>query len=894
MPAPAGPPPLKSSGQLHLHSVRNWLRMLQLFLKQLDAFGGMSTMMDQLTFASDVGSPKTTEASTPKTSTTQVPAASTTPAAPAAVVHTQQAPEVVSTAPVATSASGHATAPVAVVPPQKSISNPSAPDNVNPVATPVPDSTAALPTATTHPAVRTVTRSTSMDRKQTAVRRQDSNSDQPSALSDTENEIIARTLLDVHNRSASSSVDMEADDHHRHRCQHHLAASQRDDHRDRHHRHKHDKRDRDERRRDDRSRDRDDRKHDRHRDDRSREGRDRGDRSRSDDRGRDERRRRDRSREDRSREDRSREDRSREDRSRDDRDTYDRDDRRRDDRKRDKRRHDRHGRDDREDRDARDDRKRDYDRRGEDETPSRDGKRRDDRSSEKRRDDSHSRDDRRQVERREEDRGREDDHHERAQVKVQDDSRSREDRRRDERDAGNQRSDESHSRDENKSSAEVKNSDAGRDKGERHDAGHGKSQSDDTDRQKGESDDAQSGRGERDDAERGERESDDPIRHKAESTDSESDGSDGVDSGRVNDERDDAENSTTCSAEPNVENEESFAKKDTRFESEKKHGFSIQRMVEQRRGSCPSYLDEAGHSDAEPSGKGTGDSKERSANKTNRYMFTHRPRIVIDLEQNRSLTDTTQLFSQSFDDKLLGVHPGAPTGHQPAVKGNNKPTNRMGRRTNVISPMETKTKSQDQPPVRLCDQPAVIENNMYNSGRNHNGKLRADQSLVHESENESVVSDASSNSSVHETLFTAVTVPHKRAPSKMISSSSCGESDAPIYHISGNMKSSKDSAGKGNRKESRSSNGSQPPAGNLNRLPSLSANGKSSRHPAKSVDKGDPDGKHGKVRPLTSTNTRINQAKANHFKAPREQVSVIAWEDNEDPEEDDRPEEAQD
>ena len=704
--------------------------------------------------------------------------------------------------------------------------------------------------------------------------------------------------MDVHNRSASSSVDMEADDHHRHRCQHHLAASQRDDHRDRHHRHKHDKRDRDERRRDDRSRDRDDRKHDRHRDDRSREGRDRGDRSRSDDRGRDERRRRDRSREDRSREDRSREDRSREDRSRedrsrDDRDTYDRDDRRRDDRKRDKRKHDRHGRDDREDRDVRDDRKRDYDRRGEDETPSRDGKRRDDRSSEKRRDDSHSRDDRRQVERREEDRGREDDHHERAQVKVHDDSRSREDRRRDERDAGNQRSDESHSRDENKSSAEVKNSDAGRDKGERHDAGHGKSQSEDTDRQKGESDDAQSGRGERDDAERGERESDDPVRHKAESTDSESDGSDGVDSGRVNDERDDAENSTTCSAEPNVENEESFAKKDTRFESEKKHGFSIQRMVEQRRGSCPSYLDEAGHSDAEPSGKGTGDSKERSANKTNRYMFTHRPRIVIDLEQNRSLTDTTQLFSQSFDDKLLGVHPGAPTGHQPAVKGNNKPTNRMGRRTNVISPMETKTESQDQPPVRLCDQPAVIENNMYNSGRNHNGKLRADQSLVHESENESVVSDASSNSSVHETLFTAVTVPHKRAPSKMISSSSC-ESDAPIYHISGNMKSSKDSAGKGNRKESRSSNGSQPPAGNLNRLPSLSANGKSSRHPAKSVDKGDPDGKHGKVRPLTSTNTRINQAKANHFKAPREQVSVIAWEDNEDPEEDDRPEEAQD
>ncbi len=68
----------------------------------------------------------------------------------------------------------------------------------------------------------------------------------------------------------------------------------------------------------------------------------------------------------------------------------------------------------------------------------------------------------------------------------------------------------------------------------------------------------------------------------------------------------------------------------------------------------------------------------------------------------------------------------------------------------------------------------------------------------------------------------------------------------------------------------------------MNRAPSLSANSRSSRHPAPAKAS---DGDAGKTRPLTSTNSRINQAKSNHFKAPREQqVSVIAWEDDEDDE----------
>ncbi len=77
--------------------------------------------------------------------------------------------------------------------------------------------------------------------------------------------------------------------------------------------------------------------------------------------------------------------------------------------------------------------------------------------------------------------------------------------------------------------------------------------------------------------------------------------------------------------------------------AEKKRGFSIQRLMEQRRGSCPSALDEGNQSDPEPSSSA-------SANRpaVNRYMFTHRPRIVIDLEHNnRSLADATSMFTQA-------------------------------------------------------------------------------------------------------------------------------------------------------------------------------------------------------------------------------------------------------
>lgn len=284
------------------------------------------------------------------------------------------------------------------------------------------------------------------------------------------------------------------------------------------------------------------------------------------------------------------------------------------------------------------------------------------------------------------------------------------------------------------------------------------------------------------------------------------------------------------------------------------NSFSIVRMVEQRRGSCPA----APSATYRYSDTATGAS---------RYQYTHRPRIVVDAhaEQLNNISIATAR-AQDRDDKLLGVaHKKAQQRQEAESSGGRQ---KLGRRSNIVGPLDSPL-----PPLDTGDQ-CVFENmNPYKRKTPYTSRSSTSPKtpLLRRGKSERQESgDESSNSSSNNDDNARIISDKSKRFVQMFSSSSSYETEEMVYHISG--KTSHVAPTKNKRalrpyhKTSKKSARLRPSAAGA----TANANGQVNRDSLPSAKN------RNKLRPLTSTHSRIQQANEDHFhQAPSSSISNL-------------------